>query len=158
MFDRKKIIAFALFLAFLLIFTLGCSLLPRKPAIPVSIIECVDFIRFNGITCFASNTNSGDQLTQDSLGPPFAAVELTVSENISTMNYELKDGDAAFLPANTLVYIVRGYRPEFRLAVISEETVVLYEADTNPQAKRGSDLLDLADKVRSIHALLVILG
>ena len=95
--------------------------------------------------------DSGNQLTQDSLGPQFTTVQFTVSENVSVPNYTLKDGDAAFLPANTPVYSVQGYRPEFRLAVRREGTIVLYEADTNPQAKRGADFLDLADKVQSIR-------
>ena len=139
-----------LLVSLLLILTLGCTFPSSTPNV-VSTIDWVDFIRFNGITYLASNTNSGNQLTQDSLGPQFAAVQFTVSENVSAMNYELKDGDAAFLPTNTPVYIVRGYRPEIRLAVISEGTLVLYEADTNPQAKRGSDLLDLAGKVESVR-------
>jgi hypothetical protein len=45
---------------------------------------------------------------------------------------------------------VRGYRPSFRLAVRTPEGIVSFEADINPRAKRGADLVDIAGKVRAI--------
>jgi hypothetical protein len=62
----------------------------------------------------------------------------------------LENGDAAFLETGTPVYSIRRYSPEFRLAVLKGTQYLIYEADTNPQAKRGSDLLDIEGKVISI--------
>jgi hypothetical protein len=45
---------------------------------------------------------------------------------------------------------VRGYRPSFRLAARQNGRLVIFEADTNPRARVGRDLLDLQGKVRRI--------
>ena len=64
-----------------------------------------------------------------------------------------QDGDAAFVPAGEPVYAVRGYKPSFRVAARHDGRLVLYEADTNPAAKTGADLLDIDGKVASIALL-----
>ena len=51
------------------------------------------------------------------------------------------------------MYAVRGYSPEFRLATLEDGRATLYEADTNPSAKTGQDLLDIQGKVRAIDIL-----
>jgi hypothetical protein len=45
---------------------------------------------------------------------------------------------------------VRGYRSTFRLAARQDGRLVIFEADTNPRARAGRDLLDLDGKVRRI--------
>lgn len=62
----------------------------------------------------------------------------------------VKDGDAAFFDAGTRVYTVKGYRTTFRLAIPLDGKVTLFEADTNPQARMGADLLDIQGKVKAI--------
>jgi hypothetical protein len=42
------------------------------------------------------------------------------------------------------------YRPSFRLAARQDGRLVVFEADTNPRARVGRDLLDLEGKVRRI--------
>jgi hypothetical protein len=51
------------------------------------------------------------------------------------------------------VYTVRGYAPTFRLAARHNGLLVLYEAQVNPTAKRGRDLLDIEGKVSAIAIL-----
>ena len=63
---------------------------------------------------------------------------------------EPQDGDAAYLEAGSPLYLVRGYRPTFRLAARQDGRLILFEADTNPRARVGRDLLDLEGKVRRI--------
>jgi hypothetical protein len=63
---------------------------------------------------------------------------------------QAKDGDAAFLDIGTRMYTVKGYLPTFRLAAYLDGMLQLYEADTNPRARTGADLLDIAGKVRYI--------
>ncbi|HEV8536147.1 MAG TPA: hypothetical protein VGR87_10585 [Candidatus Limnocylindria bacterium] len=65
----------------------------------------------------------------------------------------MTDGDAAFIPSGAPVYAVRGYATTFRLAARHDGHLVLYEADSNPAAKRGADLLDLDGKVKAIGLL-----
>ena len=64
-----------------------------------------------------------------------------------------QDGDATYLNPGTPIYAIRGYSPEFRLGTLEESKVFLYEADTNPSAKTGQDLLDIRGKVRAIDIL-----
>ncbi len=111
-------------------------------------IDWVDFIRFQGITYITDDQSIAPSL----LGPAFARVKFELAGNISDPNYHSKDGDAAFLDPGTIVYTVKRYRSTFRLAAHESRNglLVLYEADTNPRAKHGSDLVDIAGKVRYI--------
>ena len=67
--------------------------------------------------------------------------------------YQSQDGDATFLNPGTPVYAVKGYAPQFRLATLEGNRPTLYEADTNPSAKTGEDLLDIRDKVAAVDIL-----
>jgi hypothetical protein len=109
-------------------------------------IDWVNFIRFQGITYLADSQHIAPTL----LGPQFAQVKFKLEGNVHDPNYHSKDGDAASLNAGTLVYTIKGYRSTFRLAAYQDKALVLFEADTNPLAKHGSDLVDFAGKVRSI--------
>jgi len=116
-------------------------------------VDWVNFINFKGITYVGDPLNQGRALQESDLGPQFAKVTFKVSGNITTIGYQARDGDAAFLNAGTQVYTVKGYQPTFRLAAHGtndHNRLVLFEADTNPSAKKGSDLLDIAGKVLSI--------
>ena len=50
----------------------------------------------------------------------------------------------------TPVYEVVGYSPTFRLAAFRDDRLLVYEADSNPNATLGADLLDIEGKVTSI--------
>lgn len=109
-------------------------------------IDWVNFIHFQGITYLAGSQHIPPAL----LGPKFAQVKFKLEGNVHDPNYHSKDGDAAFLNAGTAVYTVKEYRSTFRLAAYQGQALVLFEADTNPMAKHGSDLVDIAGKVRSM--------
>ncbi len=111
-------------------------------------IDWVHFIKFGGITYI---TSSNHQDLKVEIGPEFAQVKFQLSGNVSDPQYQIKDGDAAYLAVGTPIYTVKGYKPEFRLAAReSDNTWQLYEADTNPNAKVGADLLDISGKVQYI--------
>jgi len=61
-----------------------------------------------------------------------------------------RDGDASLLEAGTTVYSIADYAPDFRLAVKKEQELVIYQASRNPNARKGSDLLDIGGKVGRI--------
>jgi hypothetical protein len=67
--------------------------------------------------------------------------------------YTPQDGDAAFVLTGEPVYAVSGYKPSFRLAARHDGRLVLYEADSNPAARTGADLLDIEGKVTAITLL-----
>jgi hypothetical protein len=121
--------------------------------IPISHIDRIDLVQFNGINYLAVNyfgSGVGRELVDADLGPEFAQVKFKHDE-LHVFGHECcQDGDAAFLDAGTAVYIVKGYNPESRLATYREGRLILYEADTNPKAQTGADLLDIGGKVRYI--------
>jgi hypothetical protein len=122
----------------------GCSLFQ-----PNVVIDWVNFVRFGGITYLAS-FDTGRALQPADLGARFAAVRFRLDGNVHDASRQTEDGDAAYLDAGTPVYRVNGYAPTFRLAAHQDGRIVLFEADTNPHAKIGADLLDISGKVQSI--------
>lgn len=123
---------------------------PSSPNTQNTVIDWVNFIRFGGITYLTAPTRPGRSLTESDLGPVFATVTFKLEGNVQNPGYHSRDGDAAFLNAGTKVYSVKGYSPTFRLAAQQNNTFTLYEADTNPHARKGADLLDIGGKVQAI--------
>jgi hypothetical protein len=117
---------------------------------PKAMIHWANFIRFGGISYIAAPARAGRSLTASDLGPVFATVTFRLQGNVHTPGYHSKDGDAAFLDVGTKVYTVKGYKSTFRLAAQENNDLTLYEADTNPHASKGGDLLDIGGKVQSI--------
>jgi hypothetical protein len=68
---------------------------------------------------------------------------LFLRDKMDPTRQEPQDGDAAYLEAGSPLYRVDGYRPTFRLGARQDGRLVLFEADTNPRARVGRDLLDL---------------
>ena len=91
-------------------------------------------------------------LTAEDLGPEIYRVAFR-GDGYAGPWYRYQDGDATFLNPGTPVYEVKGYSPEFRLATLGQGRATLYEADTNPHAKTGGDLLDIRGKVTAIDVL-----
>jgi hypothetical protein len=140
-------------IALLMAVTLGVGSLtacgPFAPRTSVQ-IEWINFVRFHGITYQASTIPIGRAPTAADLGPVFATVRFQVADNVQDPNYQLKDGDAAFLAAGTPVYTVTGYAPTFRLAAHWAGGLAYYEASDNAHATVGADLLDVSGKVLAI--------
>ena len=144
----------ALVLAAMLVGLAGCVSQPvtssentnPKPAVsqPIAIIDWVDFMKLNDITYLsASRTNS----IKESDLSPYAEIKFKVADNVNDSSYRIKNGDAAYLEAGTPVYALKDYDPSFRLVVKRYGTFLIFESDTNPNAKKGSDLLDINGKV-----------
>ena len=128
------------------------TIAPTETPQMFAIIDWVNFVRFGGIT-YIENDNSGRPLAESDLGPQVGTVQFKYEGNVHEPDYSSKhgkDGDAAFLEPGTVVYTVKGYQPTFRLAAHMGDRIALYEADTNPHAQKGSDLLDIGGKVTRI--------
>lgn len=116
-------------------------------------VDYIDFVRTNGITYTGADSfgaRIGRALVDADLGPEQFRVKQMLSGASKGPDYRISDGDAAFVPAGEPVYAVKGYAPTFRLAARREGRLVLYEADSNPAAKAGRDLLDIESKVVGI--------
>lgn len=144
---RQRIIRMCSYAVLSIAVLAGCTPMPGV-ARHATIIDWVPFIQFHGISYIAVQTGAADTLIQaDDLGPQFAEVQFMVADNVQDPAYRVKDGDAAFLPAGTPVFRVTGYDPQFRLAATQDGQLMLFEADTNPHAQRGAELLDIGGHV-----------
>lgn len=114
--------------------------------------EHANLIKFRGITYIGTYWNRDSTLRESDLGPEYGRVRGDAdSLTMDTERDTMRDGDATGLPAGTQVYSVEGYVPRTRLAARAYGRIYLYEARSAPDGRNGSDLLDLAGKVRSIR-------
>lgn len=112
-----------------------------------AIIDWVNFVQWNGITYLAATGPTSTGASEPALEAQIATTKRKLAGNETDPSHKLQEGDAAFLEAGTPIYSVTGYRSAFRIGVKSAGGIVIYEADTNPKARIGADLVDLADKV-----------
>ena len=118
----------------------------KEPASGVHVeIDWVDFIKFNDIT-YVRKVVPLDSFAEEDL-KYFDKTKFKVADNVDDLNYSSRNGDAAFLKEETPIYSIKGYSPDFRLLA---KGIGVYEADTNPHAKKGGDLLDIGGKVEYI--------
>ena len=94
----------------------------------------------------------GPDLRADDLGSVLYRIAFR-GNGYAGPGYRLQDGDATYLDPGTPVYAVKGYSEQFRLGTVEDGRVTLYEADTNPHAETGADLLDIRGKVTAIDIL-----
>ncbi len=88
----------------LMIFLTGCrsSLFGGN-----SIIEWVDFIKWNGVTYDGIYT--GTLSDTKYIGEKIGEVKFRVADNVSNPNYKIRNGDAAFHEKGTEIYTIKGY-------------------------------------------------
>lgn len=111
-------------------------------------IDWVNFVVFNNIH-YMDNYQGNNKYDQDGVDGVIGEITFNVSK-VKDPAYKAKNGDAAYLPVGTKIYKIKGYKPEFRIAASIGGEWRIYEADTNPGAKKGEDLLDIRDKVSYI--------
>jgi hypothetical protein len=121
-----------------------------RKLVPQGAADYINFVKLNGITYTADRPVVGRTLGDGGLGPVHATVRCSLRDKMDPKRGGPQDGDAAYLEAGSPLYQVRGYRPSFRLAARQDGRLVVFEADTNPGARVGRDLLDLDGKVRRI--------
>jgi hypothetical protein len=109
----------------------------------------LDFVTLDGIDYIRWADEPGRPLTARDLGSEFATIACSVGEDSRTCSYGM-DAAAAFMPAGSRVYAVRGWATEFRLAVTWRERIFLYQAWRNPRARLGAHLYPLEGRVVAI--------
>ena len=110
----------------------------------------LDYVTFDGVDYIRWPWEPGRSLTRTDLGIEFATIECSLGEDLRGCPYGV-DASAAFMPAGTKMYAVRGYATEFRLAAVWKDHVFLYQVWRNPRAKVGGDLYDIKNRVRAIE-------
>jgi len=135
----------------------GSPLTPSGDGTPpncAAIIDYADFVRHDGIFYSAAYSSLGRSITSGDLGPERFRIKNTISMTNCDPHHQPVDGDAAYVPTGEPVFAVKGYAPTFRVAARRRDgRLVLYDADTNPAARRGADLMDIEGKVKSIALL-----
>jgi hypothetical protein len=111
--------------------------------------QMLDFVTFDNVHYIRWAEEPGRALTRDDLGIEFATVECAFYDDRRACPFGL-DAAAAYMPAGTRMYAVRGYRTDFRLAAVVNEHIFLYQAWRNGKAKTGGDLFDIVGKARAI--------
>ena len=114
-------------------------------------IDWTTFIQFNNITYLAAPLPDSITITPEQL-VPYDTVRFRLAENVNDPYFRTKNGDAAFLQKGTPVFSIKGFSPLFCLWAGG----ILFEADTNPKAKKGADLLDIGGKVDYIETNMAV--
>jgi hypothetical protein len=104
-------------------------------------IDFIDFVHVGGVS-YVNRTKRPSNLSTSSIGTRVATVcESYLSRRVDSST---RDGDASYLAEGTPIYTLRGYSAKFRLAAERNGQLVIFEADANPNAKVGRDLIDLS--------------
>ena len=122
------------------------------PPTCTAIVDYIDFVQHAGIFYAAvpEYPSVGRPISDAALGSEVFRVKNTLSVTTCDPWHQVVDGDSAFVPTGEPVFAVKGYAQTFRVAARHDGRLVLYEADSNPAASRGADLMDIDGKVRSI--------
>ena len=127
----------------------------EDPLIPERILR-IHFVKFEGITYLAKEVRPGIYSAKReglAIERDLSAERYRVAfklDDYARPGYHSQNGDAAYLDLGTPIFELKRYAPEFRLAAVVDGAVTLFEADRNPAARTGADLLDIRGKVRSI--------
>ncbi len=116
----------------------------------ISTASWADAVELGDIHYTAVGDQVGRPLQPADLGQQVARVRFKLDGHVANPSYQMQDGDATLLDVGTPLYTLRGYKPAFRIAARVGERIVLYQAFVNPNARLGSDLLDIAERVRYI--------
>ena len=131
--------------------TNGEDLRPRE-----QMISWIPMMHFSGIHFLRRGWNAdgqgGRDLGVEDLGSELYRIAFR-GDGYAGAFHHWQDGDSTYLNPGTPVYAFTGYSSRFRLGTLEWGRVFLYEADTNPSAKTGQDLLDIQGKVTTIDIL-----
>src|SRR5262249_62127850 len=86
----------------------------------------LDFVTFDGIHYIRWAEEPGRALTERDLGSEFATVGCSISDDRRNCSFGV-DAAAAFMPAGTRMFMVRGHPTEFRLAADRKDRLFLYQ-------------------------------
>lgn len=111
---------------------------------PCGVVEWVDFLMINDIK-YVHSPEDGPDVNEKQLGDEVGRVGYTLNENACS-DHVSQNGDAAYVPAGTAIYVMKGYKPEFR--VIADNK--LYQASENVNAATLGDLLDIEGRMAKV--------
>jgi|GEM_PF-7036921 len=114
-------------------FSAACSSNPTD-------IVWADEIRIHGMTYVSAGNTF---IAGTDTGPQYATVTHRLEGNVHDPNYQLRDGDAAYIDGGTPIYSVKGYQPSYRIAAISYQKMHYYDVATSSSPARGQDIFEM---------------
>ena len=113
-----------------------------------------NFLKFGGIE-YIGWGREGREIRDEDLGAEVTKVKFKFAwaagdRPAPAPAYGPDEAFAATLDVGTSIYAVKGYATTFRLAARRNGRIWIYEAFTNPKARKGADLLDLENNVAYI--------
>lgn len=117
--------------------------------------EMLDFVQYDDIQYVRNYENEakGSPLTKADIDEEYFTVKRKISGQVTGPGHIVRSNDASHLDVGTQIYTIKGYDPDFRVAAFHDGEILLYEAYTNKWADRGSELLDIEDKVEKISVI-----
>lgn len=109
-----------------------------------SIIEWVDFLKLNDIT-YSYNSEGTEEIKAGQQEKQIGEVAYMLNGHACT-DHVSQNGDAAYLPAGTPVYAMKGYKSSYRVVAANK----VYEAQRNPHAKTIGELWDIDGKIAKV--------
>lgn len=118
--------ALAVLFALALMMTAGCGKTAGGSTRSQSIIDWVDFVKLNDIMygSIYSGVIADPSLVSETV---VGTVQYNVSENVTNPNYDVKNGDAAFLAEGTELYTIKGLDPAEFIVAKDEHAVNGYK-------------------------------
>lgn len=138
---------FILWFIIVVIFIAGCSQQKTGNMQSYTIIDWVDFVKLNG-QMYSSLYDVIIKDPYDVTDQVVGEVEFRIKDVITDPNYEVQDGDAAFLHAGTKLYKVKGFQPDEVIAAKDESRIHGYRLYLADHLKKSKHLLfdDLSTK------------
>ena len=109
-----------------------------------SVIDWVDIIRWND-TDYVNNYEVNQMKEEWPIGTELSEVKFKMDGHAGA-NYQMKNGDAAYLDIGTKLYEMKGYDPAFRIVANGK----VYEVFQPEKAETIGDFLDIDGKVKRI--------
>ncbi|MGG0174795.1 hypothetical protein [Gottfriedia acidiceleris] len=112
----KRVSLFKLSFIILPLLLVACRFTPSESQ---SIIDWVDFVRWNGVEY--NGIQSGILANEEFIDEKLGEVKFRVADHVTNPSYKIKDGDAAFHEKGTDIYSIKG-NPE--LIALKDKTAI----------------------------------
>lgn len=133
-----------LFAGFLLLSGCSSTLSNPLPSPGNSVIDWVDFVKWNDTT-YSANYETNELDLDWETGEEVGKVKYMLDGHAGA-NHMSKNGDAAYLPKGTKLYEIKGYDPDFRIFADGK----VYEVSEAGNFETIGDFLDIQGKVKRV--------
>ena len=121
-------------------------------------VSWVDVLQIEGATYRRVDTAAPASTADPTLGQRLATIRCAIGADVQRAGYDLRDGEATFLPPGTPVHAIAGTHPDFRVVAVEDGRPAVYEHRPR-RATTGADLLPFpASDVTAVRFLSEVDG